>query len=279
MFVLLGIIGGVGADCHGHVQLGSKKYCTDYCRCQEQEGDCGSDEDCVHGTTCVHNIGHVFGWSRSTDVCCLHSPCTAGYYLYERACLPCPMETYNHGGLPYLETCYRIVAREITYLSTTDVMCAPGWAGIPRYEDGEYQDGCVDAGAPTFSPTHRPPTTDVPTQRPTRLPTTHGPTQRPTSRPTQRPTRLPTQRPTSLLPYIPPTNLPDPMVNEYQHKYRHVVELVAISALTLVLLVSLACYGCRRSSRDDVLDGIMEGIELEGIELTNQSPKNKNVRS
>ena len=51
-----------------------------------------------------------------------------------------------------LHQCYSIIDREILYVNKTSVKCAPGWTGIPIYDDGEYEEGCIDAGEPSFSP-------------------------------------------------------------------------------------------------------------------------------
>lgn len=71
--------------------------------------------------------------------------CPAGERWNHEECVPCDKETYNHGGAPAeKEDCYKINNREIVYKDRFSVQCAPGWAGIPHYEDGEYEGGCED---------------------------------------------------------------------------------------------------------------------------------------
>jgi len=81
--------------------------------------------------------------------------CPSGTFFddHTEICKPCPNNTYNHGAKFFnLHQCYSIVNREILYLNSTAVQCAPGWKGVPIYEDGEYEMGCIDAGPPSFSP-------------------------------------------------------------------------------------------------------------------------------
>jgi len=110
-------------------------------------------------------------------------PCPPGmhHYIETEVCIPCNKGRYNHGGMPYLRgMCYDIPEDvEYEYLNSTDVACRAWWIGSPIYEDGEYNEGCVDAPEPTpKSPTQRPtldptsPPTNIPTYGPTALPTT-----------------------------------------------------------------------------------------------------------
>ena len=134
--------------------------------------------------------------------------CPAGQRWYEHGghCLPCGAGRYNHGGMPPLrETCYRVVDREIVYKNATDVVCAPYWHGAPRYDDGEYEHGCVDAIFP--SPTSSPRPTTQPTPAPTSPPST-APTPPPSAAPSSSsPSRAPTASP-SVAPSASPTTSP-----------------------------------------------------------------------
>ena len=81
--------------------------------------------------------------------------CPSGTFFDDHAevCRPCPNNTYNHGTkFLNLHQCYSIIDREILYVNKTSVKCAHGWTGIPIYDDGEYEEGCIDAGEPSFSP-------------------------------------------------------------------------------------------------------------------------------
>ena len=118
-----------------------------------------------------------------------HRQCLAGTYWQdeEERCLPCPSGKYNHGGAIPGSTCFFIVDREITYCNRTAVICSQGWVGVPEYDDGEYESGCVDGPPP-----------DLPTMGPT--------TQSPSSLPTLPPTvatsspSMPTWQPVTLQP-------------------------------------------------------------------------------
>ena len=85
--------------------------------------------------------------------------CPSGTFFDDHAevCRTCPNNTYNHGTKLFnLHQCYSIIDREILYVNNTAVKCASGWTGIPIYDDGEYEEGCVDAGEPSFSPVWTP---------------------------------------------------------------------------------------------------------------------------
>ena len=43
--------------------------CTKKCPCDEGQGDCDTDTDCMHGLTCVRNVGADYGWPKWWDVC------------------------------------------------------------------------------------------------------------------------------------------------------------------------------------------------------------------
>lgn len=100
--------------------------------------------------------------------------CPSGTFFDDHIeiCRQCPGDTYNHGTKFFsLHQCYSIVNREILYVNNTSVKCAPGWTGIPIYDDGEYEDGCVDAGEPSFSPIWVPTSNPSPFISPRLLPT------------------------------------------------------------------------------------------------------------
>jgi len=129
-------------------------------------------------------------------------------------------------------------------------MCAPGWHGIPRYVDGEYEDGCDDAGEPTHVPSWSPstaPSTGVPSSAtPTGVPRIGVPS-----------SAMPTGVPRTGVPSAATQQTPSPNGAAMTYdQYRHIVEIVAISAATLVLVTTLAC--CRRSPR----------VELREVELS-----------
>ena len=112
-------------------------------------------------------------------------PCPPGmhHYIETEVCAPCNKGRYNHGGMPYLRgMCYDIPEDvEYKYLNSTDVACKVWWIGTPIYEDGEYNEGCVDAPEPTPKP---------PTQSPIMIPT-FIPTNIPTLEPIAHPTTMP----------------------------------------------------------------------------------------
>ena len=82
--------------------------------------------------------------------------CGPGYYfdMPRDICLPCSLGTYNHGINKVLDACYTIPeGAAFMFFNATDVVCRDGWVGAPIYEDGEYEEGCQDAGdGPTMPP-------------------------------------------------------------------------------------------------------------------------------
>ena len=71
--------------------------------------------------------------------------CDAGERRVNDECIPCESGTYNHGNAHHeKEDSYIVKDREIVYKDRFSVKCAPGWVGIPFYEDGEYEGGCYD---------------------------------------------------------------------------------------------------------------------------------------
>jgi len=70
------------------------------------------------------------------------------------------------------EFCYSIIPdSEFSYLNSTNVQCSPGYTGIPAYEDGEYENGCIVNMHPTIHPTIQP--SLQPTIQPSLHPTIH----------------------------------------------------------------------------------------------------------
>ncbi len=57
-----------GGSCHSG-NNGDWSYCSASCPCDDGEGDCDSNSECVSGTTCVSNVGANYGWASSVDVC------------------------------------------------------------------------------------------------------------------------------------------------------------------------------------------------------------------
>lgn len=137
--------------------------------------------------------------------------CPAGKYLYESndTCYNCEQGKYNHGSTNdniIVEKCYTIPKNaEFIFLNSTDVQCKIGWVGIPVYEDGEYETGCTDAGAPTPPPTKKIPPTTFPIDY---AKITQYPSQWPSRQPTKFPTLWPSKYP-SKWPTIFPTDVPN----------------------------------------------------------------------
>ncbi len=57
-----------GGGCHVG-SIGTANYCSASCPCDDGEGDCDSNSECVSGTTCVSNVGPNYGWASWVDVC------------------------------------------------------------------------------------------------------------------------------------------------------------------------------------------------------------------
>ena len=157
----------------------------------------------------------------------------------ENRCIPCEKGTYNHGNMPPLLTfCYKIFDDAVfVYLNATDVQCKKHWVGIPFYEDGEYEGGCVD-NDPTTVPIVIPspyekltktpfskiptgfPSTTFPSRRPSKLPTmypsskypTYFPSSPPSFFPSRKPSKFPTNFP-SLYPTFSPSSMPTFLCN------------------------------------------------------------------
>ena len=43
--------------------------CSEECPCDEDQGDCDTNADCMPGLTCVRNVGTNYGWPKDWDVC------------------------------------------------------------------------------------------------------------------------------------------------------------------------------------------------------------------
>ena len=50
-------------------QVGDPRYCTDCGPCGDGEGDCDSDAECEGGLLCVDDVGALYGFGATTDVC------------------------------------------------------------------------------------------------------------------------------------------------------------------------------------------------------------------
>ncbi len=54
--------------CHTNLN-GNWTYCSPGCPCNDGEGDCDSDDDCVAGTECVNDVGALYGFPATMDMC------------------------------------------------------------------------------------------------------------------------------------------------------------------------------------------------------------------
>ena len=75
-------------------ERGGWDYCSAECPCDEGEGDCDDDSECLPGLDCQHNIGAQYGWDPGVDVCTCQSDCTChsgplGSGTYCRSDCPC----------------------------------------------------------------------------------------------------------------------------------------------------------------------------------------------
>jgi hypothetical protein len=55
-------------SCHSGSN-GSASFCRSGCKCEDGEGDCDNNNECVSGTTCVNNVGPNYGFASWVDVC------------------------------------------------------------------------------------------------------------------------------------------------------------------------------------------------------------------
>jgi len=79
------------SDCHGSASPGDYNYCSTSCPCEDGEGQCSDDTECVSGAVCNENVGSSYGYDWYIDVCeadC-HAPFTPGAYNYCSASCPC----------------------------------------------------------------------------------------------------------------------------------------------------------------------------------------------
>lgn len=74
--------------------LGDWDRCTPGTPCDEGEGDCDTDSDCLSGLRCRHDMGHVYGYDQSVDVCAPQS-------------LSCPEDYFPPGELFATDTRFR----------------------------------------------------------------------------------------------------------------------------------------------------------------------------
>ena len=74
-------------------KLGDEDYCEVCGPCEEGQGDCNSDDECVEGLFCVNNVGDEYGFDVTVDVCLIRGAdeCAglAGDWDYCRFCGPC----------------------------------------------------------------------------------------------------------------------------------------------------------------------------------------------
>lgn len=104
---------------------GSGSFCSSTCPCEDGEGDCDSDSQCVAGHRCMRNIGAEFGWDPDVDVCMAQCPDIGGGSL--DFCSPgCPCELGegdcdSDGECVAGAVCARGVGASFGYSPDTDV--------------------------------------------------------------------------------------------------------------------------------------------------------------
>ncbi len=55
---------------YDHVSVSMWNTCANsLCPCEESEGDCDSDSECVDGLLCSHNVGSEYGLASAVDIC------------------------------------------------------------------------------------------------------------------------------------------------------------------------------------------------------------------
>lgn len=195
----------------------------------------------------------AFSLKRIID---LVTPCPPGMHVSwpeKGACINCAPGRYNHGGMAYSrDFCYTPVPPEFEYVNATAVRCGFGYTGHPFYEDGEYEEGCLQKITyPTLAP--------VPTSLPSFIPTLA-----PVSLPPvciqcfdilTNKTSLPTLMPTAMdtfSPSPPPTNVVSPPALE---TCSHICCWVWTSVFVILLAASSGyiCYRRTRIRSDPIL--------------------------
>lgn len=68
---------------------GSWSYCSPECPCDEGMGDCDSDAECADGLRCMQDIGALYGYASTMDVCVAACPSDLGSLNYCSPQCPC----------------------------------------------------------------------------------------------------------------------------------------------------------------------------------------------
>jgi len=106
----------------------------DYCRfcgpCEENQGDCDSDEECRIGLACVDDIGDQFGWPPGVDVCRVNQECPdlLGDNSYCSVCGPCEEgqgDCDNNNECREGLICVNNIGAEFNFPWETDVCIKP----------------------------------------------------------------------------------------------------------------------------------------------------------
>jgi hypothetical protein len=122
--------GEMGVDCGGECgpcfeceeassSLGTGHYCSAVCPCDNTEGDCDSDYDCVQSSnaaldlSCVESAGNRMGWPEELDLC-LRAQCSNGVKEADENLVDC--------GGPNCPACSDSIAIDCT----TAAKCAEG---------------------------------------------------------------------------------------------------------------------------------------------------------
>ncbi len=115
---------------------GDSRFCTECGPCQDSQGDCDGDAECAAGTTCVNNVGAMFGFSAATDVCLTSTEppppteCTLplGNGRYCTECGPCQSgqgDCDNDGECAPGLTCTENRGEEFGFAPAVDVCLPP----------------------------------------------------------------------------------------------------------------------------------------------------------
>ncbi len=131
--------------------------CTTACPCDEGQGDCDSDADCMAGLICAQDVGTNYGWPASRDVC--EQPGGGPCAIFTpgpdwcRDCGPCAegegdcdSDNECQNGL----VCAQDVGANYGWPATRDVCELPGGPG-DCILDSKFRLGSIRVGASLYT--------------------------------------------------------------------------------------------------------------------------------
>ncbi|MBX2796884.1 MAG: hypothetical protein KTR31_04420 [Myxococcales bacterium] len=162
----LGVLSAYGGPFPGWSPCSDSTY-----PCPSKVGDCDVESDCADGTTCVHDVGDLFGWSSAADVCLADGDMPFPGWAYCTPASPCTTglgDCDSDADCAAGTICLNDVGAEHGWSSLADlcvqtVATFPGWSACSAASpcpagsgdcdsDAECEAGtrCADDIGPTF---------------------------------------------------------------------------------------------------------------------------------